>query len=338
MPSNPSVGPSRLSRRGLLGAAVSAPLAAGFLASCGTKPSSDRIRFGHTAAAVGASAAQDAGVFERHGLDVEFVPITSGPAAVAATVGGALDFTFGDFLGWAAALCNGFKAELVAPANDTGNLVFVGRPGLTYRSPPDLAGRRIGVGAAPVFSLATRLWLTQQGVNPDSVDLVLVGPGAENALKRGDIDALLTYDPVSYRAVSQLGGRIIAGDPTSAVMPKGASRACYYVNAGFLETRPEIVERMAAALREGAVLFSQASKYDRARILSPYLGQTVQKMEADLPGLVEAFHHTPAQLSGFDLGANQAWVDVAAREGALPRRIDIQPFVYRTAATPAVSA
>lgn len=338
MPSDPNLAPSRLSRRGLLSAAIAAPLTGGLLASCGGKPASDRIRFGHTSAAVAASAARDAGVFERHGLDVEFVTITSGPAAVAATVGGALDFTYGDFLGWAAALCNGFKAELVAPANDTGNLVFVGRPGLAYRGPADLAGRRIGVSAAPVFSLATRLWLEQQGVNPDSVNLVLVGPGAENALKRGDIDALLTYDPVSYRAVSQLGGRVIAGDPTAAVMPKGASRACYYVNSGFLQSRPEVVDRMAAALREGAVLFSRASKRDKARIIGSDLGQTVDQMEAELPGLVEAFHHTPPQLSGFDLAANQAWVDVAAREGALPRAIDIRPFVHRTASAPAVNA
>lgn len=338
MPLPPPFPPAALSRRSLISAAVGLPLAGGLLSACAPRPGSDRIRFGHTAAAVGASAAMDAGVFKRHGLDVEFIPITTGPAAVAATVGGALDFTFGDFLGWAAALCNGFKAELVAPANDTGNLVFVGRPGLVYHSPADLVGRRIGVSPAPMFSLSTRLWLTQQGVDPERVNLVLVGPGAENALKRGDIDALLTFDPVSYRAVSQLGGKVLAGDPTTAVMPKGASRACYYANAEYLAAKPDVVERMAAALREGAVLFHNASKQDKARILAPYLGQTVAEMDQALPGLVEAFVHTPAQLTGFDLAANQTWVDTAAREGALPRDIDIAPFVYRTAATPAVAA
>ena len=330
--------PFATSRRAFLTAAMTLPMA-GALAGCGgAAERRSRIRFGHSAAAVAASAARDAGVFEKHGLDVEFIQITSGPSAVAATVGGALDFTFGDFLGWAAALCNGFQAQLIAPANDTGNLVLLGRPGLEYRTPADLVGKRIGVASAPVFSLATRLWLKQQNVDPSTVDLALVGPGAENALKRGDIDALLTYDPVSYRAVSQLGAHVIAGDPTEAVMPHGASRACYYANAKFLTERPDVVDRMAAALREGAVLFQGASKYDKARITGPYIGQTVAQMEQELPGLVEAYVHTPAQLTGFDLAANQAWVDVAAKDGALPKRIDIAPFVYRTASVAATAA
>ncbi|WP_421730239.1 ABC transporter substrate-binding protein [Brevundimonas sp.] len=327
-----------LSRRGLLLAGLGAPLVAGGLSGCGGKARDGRIRFGHSAAAVAASAAQDAGLFARHGLDVEFVQIQSGPSAVAATVGGALDFTFGDFLGWAAALCNGFEAQLIAPANDTGNLVLLGRPGLAYNSPADLIGRRVGVSPAPVFSLAVRLWLQQQGVDPSKVNLTLVGPGAENALKRGDIDALLTFDPVSYRAVSQLGATRIAGDPTQAVMPHGAARACYYANADFLAARPDAVERMAAALREGGALFAAAAQVDKARITGPYIGQTVAQMEQELPGLIQAYDHTPPQLAGFDIAANQAWVDIAARDGALPRRIDIAPFVYKTAIIPAAAA
>lgn len=322
------------SRRAALigGLALAAPLS---LAACGkpkapAKGGLTKLRFGAGSAAVAACTAKDAGIFQRNGLDVELMQIQSGPSAVAATVGGALDFTFGDFLGWASALVNGFtNCNLVAPANGNGNLVIIARPGIDR--PEQLIGKRLGVSPAPMFSLSVKLWLKQIGIDPNAVHLVLTGQGAEHALGRGDIDALLAYDPVVYRAHKLYGAKVIAADPTEAVMPKGASRACYYVNGDFLKAHPDIVERTVASLHEGARLWTAASPREKAQIVSPSSGLTVAQMETQMPGLVENFRHPPAQLTPFDIPAAQAWVDIAARDGALSKRVDISPYVYKTA-------
>jgi ABC-type nitrate/sulfonate/bicarbonate transport system substrate-binding protein len=324
-----------VSRRAALAGALglTAPLA---LAACGksnrvattlNKP----IRFGHSSAGVALSAAQATGAFARRGLQLSFQPITSGPSAVAATVGGALDFTFGDFLGWAAALGNGFKnCRLVAPANGNGNFVIVARKGID--SPSQLAGKRIGVSSAPVFSLSVKLWLKQIGIDPSSVKLVLTSQGVEHALGRGDIDALLGFDPVVYRAEKLYGAKVIAGDPTEAVMPKGATRAAYYVNGDFLAAHPGVVDQVVDAIHEGARAWASATPLQKAQWSAPYLGGLdPQQMQREMPGLMEHFRYAPVQLAAFDVKANQAWVDIAVRGGALSHDVDIAPFVHRTA-------
>lgn len=313
--------------------------AAGALAACAPARGRTQVRLGHSSAAVAAVAAAATGIFERHGLDIQLTPIQNGPMAVAAVNSGALDFTFGDFLGWVAALTNGFvDTRLLAPANETGNLALIARPDGGVARPADLIGRRVGVSAAPVFGLSIRLWLAQNGIDPAQVPLVVVGPGAEHALGRGDIDALLVQDPHIYRAGQLYGARLIAEDPTSAVMPAGAARACYYVNRRFLEDNPDTVATMAAALREGALAFENASQRRKTELSAPYIGMSVEQMEREMPGLADAYRHSTASVNGFSLEANQAWVDIAAAEGAIARREEIAPYVLDIAQIPARAA
>lgn len=303
------------------------PLAA---AGCGGTSAQPRIRFGCGASAVAACTAAERGFFKKQGLDVDLTQIQSGPAAVAATVAGSLDFTFGDFLGWVGALGNGFRnCRLIAPANGNGNFKIVARKEIT--SAADLVGKRIGVASPPMFGLSVRLWLQKIGIDPSTVKFVIVGQGAEHVLGRGDIDALLSFDPAIYRAEKLYNAHVIAGDPSEAVMPRGAGRACYYANGDFLKAHPDIVGRVVTALHQGARHFAAADQRERAEITAPYSGVSVDRMQQEMPGLLEHFIYTPAQLTGFDLAANQAWVDLAYREGALHTRVDIAPYVYKTA-------
>lgn len=328
----PALSRSPLSRRAVLGGIAAVPLA---LSACGKgrqggSAANRKIRIGHSSAAVALSTAVQEGIFARHGIDVELMPIQTGPSAVAATVGGALDFTFGDFLGWAAALANGFtNCKLVSPANGNGNLVVLGRPGIT--SPTQLVGKRLGLNAAPVFALSTRLWLQKIGVDPSKVDFVITNQGAEHALGRGDIDALLAFDPVAYVAERRYKAKVIAGDPSEAVMPRGAGRACYYVNGDFARDNPETVETVVTALHEGARAFASAAPRRKAEILSQYIGFSMAQMERDMPDLIEHFRHPPVQLTPFDIKANQDWVNLAAREKAITKAVDIAPYVYKSA-------
>lgn len=333
---NRSIGsPAR--RRLLIAGGAGLALAA---AGCGPRPAgrsaSDRIRFGGGSSAVAAAAAREAGVFKRLGLEVDILPLKNGPSAVAATVAGALDFTFGDFLGWVAALSNGFvNSRLIAPANATGNQVILARKGSGIRTPADLEGRKFGVSAAPVFGLSVRLWLRKNGVDPSKVQLVVIEQAPEHVLGRGDVDAILVADPNAYQAIAQYGATILAGDPSAAVMPAGAGRACYYVNGDFLKAQPETVTRVVQALHEGGRLFLDADPVSRAKLIAPYLGLGVEKMQAQMPGLIETFRYPPVQLAAFDVRANQAWVDLAVRERALPRPQQIADFVDARALRPA---
>ena len=85
-------------RRRLLTGALGAALTLPALRQSFAQPNPVRkIRFGRlTAFPIGALAAHETGIFQRHGIQVELIPLQAGPAAVAATTTGSVDLSFGD--------------------------------------------------------------------------------------------------------------------------------------------------------------------------------------------------------------------------------------------------
>ena len=58
-----------------------------------------------------------AGIFKKHGLDVDVVPIGSGAAALAALAGGSVQVAFGNILSIASGYTRGVPFVIVAPGD-----------------------------------------------------------------------------------------------------------------------------------------------------------------------------------------------------------------------------
>ena len=135
--------------------------------------------------------AKEAGIFQRHGLDVELVYIAAGSRAVQTLVGGSVDVAaIGGPAGVDAKLAGADTVYVAVPVNRV--IVF------TVAAPPiqrveDLLGKSIGVTRiGTVTDFFTRYFVRQAGLVPDR-DVIIRGTGGLPetlaALKAGQVQA-----------------------------------------------------------------------------------------------------------------------------------------------------
>lgn len=152
--------------------------------------------------------AEQLGLYEKHGVDVELVDFKGGSAALKAVVGGSADVVSGYYE---------HTITLAAKRQELSSFVLMGRlPGIAVAVAPgktdevktikDLAGKTVGIsapGSSTDFFL--KYMLSQNGLDPNAASVVGVGVGATAvaALEQGRIDAVVTPDP----AITQLQNR-----------------------------------------------------------------------------------------------------------------------------------
>jgi len=153
--------------------------------------------------------AESAGLFKKHGLDVELIQM-AGPLPVAALVAGEIDYL------------TGFTTGLVAAAQGAplkGILVTMRKPPFyiiaepAIQKPADLAGKRIGVDRiGSLQHLVARLFLQLKGVNSDKVSFIQTGSVSNTvtSLSQGAVAAALLSGPhnviMTQKGFRQLGG------------------------------------------------------------------------------------------------------------------------------------
>src|SRR5882724_1601357 len=134
--------------------------------------------------------AKEAGIFQRHGLDVELVYIASGSRAVQTLVGGSVDVAaFGGPAGIDAQLAGADTVYVGIPVNRV--IVFtVAAPQI--QRVEELRGKMIGVTRiGTVTDFFTRLYLRQNGLVPDRDVMIRQTGGLPEtlaALKAGQIE------------------------------------------------------------------------------------------------------------------------------------------------------
>lgn len=281
---------------------------------------------------VAALLAYDKGYFEASGIEVELVPLQSGPAAIAATTSGSVHVSFGDLFAWVAGLSNGFEnVKLIAPAAypSYGSLLVRSDGGI--RTAADVEGKRIGAPGAPLFSTVNKLWLANNSVNPDTVSFVIVPPGGEStALSSDSVDAIYAYNDLVALSVKAALPVVAVGIPTDEI-PEGATTTGYYANAAFIDANPEAIADFADILRRGAKEYSKLPDEEKAELFTKYNNLQLSELLERYPSFFEEFHPTPVQTGPIDAAATQKWVDVGFSFGAFPNPVEIAPFIHDTA-------
>ncbi len=148
--------------------------------------------------------AKDAGLFKKHGIDVELIQM-AGPLPIAALSAGEIDYL------------TGFTTGLVAASQGAplkGVMVTLRKPPFYLVSEPsiqkieDLAGKRLGVDRiGSLQHLVARLLLKMKGVNPEKVIFTQTGS-------------------VSNTVTSLAQGALSAMKPSSKLIPAGSRRSC----------------------------------------------------------------------------------------------------------------
>src|SRR4029079_8834756 len=173
------------------------------------------VRFGKPVAGAFTFALLDvgerAGIFKRHGLDLEISAFTGGTRLVQAETAGSIDIAFNTGPD-VAMIFKGAPVRAVALVSDSPlDLCLLVRPDLAVTAPADLRGKRITVSSLFAMTAAMTRELARQEVwGSEGIQLVASASGPAFALlKTKDIDGITTDLGSVLQAQKRGGGKVI---------------------------------------------------------------------------------------------------------------------------------
>lgn len=200
---------------------------------------------------------QSLGYWSDEGIDVEVLTSGGTLQAVQLLVGGGADFVEGNVSAFLQGISQNQLPLRVLAAHGNTDWRFVVPKGSDITDAKSLAGKRLGMvslssGGMPLL----KSYLTGQGVDPESVEVVPVGFGAApvEAFRRGEVDALLYWG-------SAVAGFANAGLTFDSFAPKEWQAYPDYSLAttnAFATERPEVAVKLARGMMK-ASLFARTN-------------------------------------------------------------------------------
>jgi ABC-type nitrate/sulfonate/bicarbonate transport system substrate-binding protein len=218
--------------------------------------------------------AQELGIFQKYGLNVQLIPGKNGSAMVASVASNSADIGYSDVGALSKAYSKGIKLVAVAPAalwTDAApvNQLIVEKNS-TIRTGKDLNGKVLGVpGLATGAEYAARAWVDKNGGDANSVKFIeLPYPAMAPALEAGRIDAAYVAEP--FLTPAKKSGRLLAY--ADDAIAKVNLRTVWFATPEWTAAHPDIVKRFAAAMRETAAIWAndKRNQAKSAEILVKY--------------------------------------------------------------------
>jgi NitT/TauT family transport system substrate-binding protein len=218
------------------------------------------------------------GYFKDEGLDVTISDLAGGARALQALMGGSADVVTGSF---DHTIQMHAKNQPLTAVVQLGRfpgfvLALVGAKAVSWRGAADLKGMKIGVtapGSSTHFMVLHMM--AQAGLKPDDASYVSVGAGqtAVAAARRGEIDALVSVDPVINLLDSEKAIRIVADtrtvEGTRQVYGGLYPAAALYLHPAYAQKNPATVQSLTNALVRGLKWIAGHSAEEIARVMPP---------------------------------------------------------------------
>ena len=230
------------------------------------------------------------GFFTKEGLDVEVRFVSSGSEIPAGMVGGTILVGIASWVNPMQMKANGLPAVVLAQATDqTDTQQLVVRSSSSIKTPKDLNGKKLGITKIGVMlSLLDRM-CKEYGCDSSTIQLVNMLPhDILLAYKKGDVDAILTWEPyVTFAA--QDGGTVLASAQRSYMPGQPGGRldgqyAAVFALRDFVGKNPKTVEAMLKGLRAAAE-WTNANKKEAGEIITKEMNipdDVVQKIMTEV--------------------------------------------------------
>lgn len=235
----------RRSRRvvaGLLGAAALLGVTALSACTSSDAESGAKITLGYSAwpGWFPWAVAQEQGLFEKNGVDVELKWFDSYTDSINALSSGAIDANSQTLNDTLSAVSGGAQLRVVLTNdNSTGNDQIIAREGIT--SVADLKGKKVAVEEGTVDHYLLLLALEEAQLTQEDIELVpMLTDAAAAAFVAGEVDAVGVFAPFTSTALELQGSQAIA---TSAEFP-GAIPDHLVVSDKLVNERPEDVQKL----------------------------------------------------------------------------------------------
>ncbi len=207
--------------------------------------------------------AQQEGLFAKHGVNVEFIPVASAPERDQLIAAGGADGTINETL--AVMLFNRKDVQMqvvryaLRPTEGNGHFFILASAQSGISSVDGLKGVEIGVSQGTVIEYVTERLLQADGFAADEIKTVAVPkiPDRMALLASGELPAGVMPDPLASLAVSQ-GGVIVADDSNHPEY--GFSVISFRKDV--IDASPEAIKGFLAAVEEATgMLNGDPAKY-----------------------------------------------------------------------------
>jgi NitT/TauT family transport system substrate-binding protein len=191
--------------------------------------------------------AMEKGLYQKNGVKAEVAGIfKAGPEEMSAFAAGALDMGYvGEAPATTAVANRVAKATVLAQVNTEGSAIMV-KKGSPIQKPADLAGKTIAIpGHSTVQDFLLQKALRKFKVDPKKVSIIVLKPPEMiGALKTGQIDGFIAWEPYPAKAQTMGIGQILL---TSNEIWKNHPCCVLIADDGFRKLRPRDVEGMVKA-------------------------------------------------------------------------------------------
>jgi ABC-type nitrate/sulfonate/bicarbonate transport system substrate-binding protein len=219
-------------------------------------------------------AARDLKLFEKVGLMPEYLPYVAGPPMITAAQSGNIDVAIIKVLPFLSGLAQGVDWVMIGIGSEgaySEGLVARRESGIT--TPGDLKGKRIGYFAGTSAHYGLIMTLRQHGIARHQVKLFDMPPEDQiRALKNGELDAAMVWEPWIQRMIHEANARLIAIEGDLGI----------YTNVATISVQREwLAKNRQAAVRflEALILAYDALKRNHTVAVRAVVNETGTKKE-----------------------------------------------------------
>lgn len=245
--------------------------------------------------------AQQAGIFQKNGLDVELIEFRSGNEAISAQRGGHCDIVLSIPGTAMTAVERGFDLVLVAQNEtahaappDAGALIVL--KDSPFKTVADLAGKKFALSNVhSQLQVAVEVVLKKHGVDPAGVTFLEIPFSSHPAaLKSKQIDVAVALDPWATQMRTSDYARVLSWDYVESLpeQPIGA----WYARSEFVKNNAETVSRFGRAIRD-SIDYMNADVERAKQNVAAYTGLKIDFLK-DMPLNRWSYRIEPAKWQG----------------------------------------
>jgi NitT/TauT family transport system substrate-binding protein len=228
--------------------------------------------------AVQALVAINKGYFKDEGLEIDLKFYQSASEIPPGMIGGSIKVGLGGWVNPIQVAANDYPVKIVAQLADiAGTTQLVTKSQI--KTAKDLEGKKVGMLNIPIIRRFLVDFAKVHQVDINRITVVNAPPSdALTAFARGDVDAVLIWEPFTSEAI-RMGGSLMHTGVKSFIRGREGNYRVYY-NYGvvfmaddFVKKNPRTVEGFLRALARAQDLVAQPSNHDEvARIIAQPLG------------------------------------------------------------------
>ena len=212
--------------------------------------------------------AQEKGYFEENGLKVIIKPYPSGKKAIEGMLAGENDiattaelpimfqsFVRNDF-NVIATFTHSYKDIKVIARKDRGII-----------TPADLKGKRVGLIEKTGTHFFSYVYFTEHKIDPSTLKISFYAPNdLPDALKSGQVDAIVAFEPIAYQALAKIPGQAIML-PVTKLFRNTFNLAA---KKDWTGQHPETLKKVIRAV-DGAIEFTKKNRDESIILIANYL-------------------------------------------------------------------